>query len=266
MEQHYHASKDAQSEKIVELWQSIHYTVAEEKLRAKNLFENEMFHQLARHNQQVFMVTNFKNHALLSVSDNFNDIYEYDCTVEDMLKWNFFYFIRSISFDQIKAIFQISLWYQKLKKEKIEFPNYKQSHCGWRFKTKKTGKVKYLFTKQQGLEYSENGEPLVVLTTISDVTHLLKENPPFWCNISFKNQENFQYCYHSDKSKIVKGELLTERERDFLNAFENGLELKAISESLNISYKTADNHRANILSRIGARNPMAALEILKKMQ
>jgi DNA-binding NarL/FixJ family response regulator len=59
--------------------------------------------------------------------------------------------------------------------------------------------------------------------------------------------------------------LLTPREIEFLKAFESGAELKEISEKMGISYKTADTHRINILNRTGARNPMAAIELVKKI-
>ena len=51
---------------------------------------------------------------------------------------------------------------------------------------------------------------------------------------------------------------------EFLRAFESGLELKEIAEKMQISYKTADAHRANLLQALGARNPMAGIEIAKK--
>lgn len=77
----------------------------------------------------------------------------------------------------------------------------------------------------------------------------------------FKGKPN----YHSEIQKIWQVPLLSGREVEFLKAFESGLELKFISEKMNINYKTADTHRINILNRLGARNPMAAIDLAKRI-
>ncbi len=254
---------DDQSKKIAEIWHDIHVRTNDKKVAGKYLQQMEIYNQIARQNQQVIMISNFKNHQLLTVSDNFDDILEYGCSIEDCMKWTLLYFSRAITFEQIRAMFSISMWYNKMKKHEIEVPGYRQGYCGWEFKSRKTGKVKYLMTIQQGLEYSDKGEPLIALVTVSDVTHLLRENPPFWSTIRLENTT--QYCYHSEKSGIQATELLSPREIEFLKCFESGLELKAISEKMGISYKTADTHRTNILQRTGARNPMAAIELVRRV-
>jgi DNA-binding CsgD family transcriptional regulator len=254
---------DDQSQKIAEIWHDIHAQTNDKKVAGKYLQRMEIYNQIARQNQQVIMISNFKKQQLLTVSDNFDDILEYGCSIEDCMKWSLFYFSRAITFEQIRVMFSISMWYDKKKKTGIEFPAYRQGYCGWEFKSRKTGKIKYLMTVLQGLEYSDKGEPLIVLTTVSDVTHLLRENPPFWSSIRLENTGH--YCYHSEKKEIQTIELLTPREIEFLKCFESGLELKAISEKMGISYKTADTHRTNILQRTGARNPMAAIELVRRV-
>jgi DNA-binding CsgD family transcriptional regulator len=253
---------DEQSNKIVRLWNEIHDQTNDKILASKYLQDSEVYHQIAKQNQQVLIISNFKKHQFLSLSNNFDDVLEYGCRKEDCMKWGMFYFSRSLPLAQIKVMIQISLWYNKVKKGGVEKPIYRQSYCGWQFESRKTGKTKYLMTNLQGLEYSEKGEPVIVMTTISDVTHLLREQTPFWSSISLEKSKSF--LYHSEKSEIVQTELLSGREIEFLRAFESGLELKAISEKMEISYKTADSHRANILHRLGARNPMAAIELLKR--
>jgi DNA-binding CsgD family transcriptional regulator len=254
---------DDQSKKITEIWHDIHAETNDKKAAGKYLQKMEIYNQIARQNQQVIMISNFKKQQLLALSDNFDDIYEYGCSMEDYKKWSLFYFSRSIPFEQIRVMFTISSWFNKVKKQGIEFPDHKQGYCGWEYKTRKTGKTKYLMINQQGLEYSDKGEPLIVLVTVSDVTHLLREKPPFWSTIQLENTTH--YCYHSEKSGIHVAELLSPREIEFLRCFESGLELKAISEKMGISYKTADTHRTNILQRTGARNPMAAIELVRRV-
>jgi DNA-binding CsgD family transcriptional regulator len=257
---------DISTQQIVALWNKIHENTNDNKLVAKYLQNLEIYNQIARQNNQIIIISNFKKHQFLTISDNFNNIYEYDCSLEDCLKWGFFYFTRSITWEQIKVMFQISNWYSKIKgKQNNLEPYYKQSYCGWQFKIRKTGQVKYLFSQQQGLEFSAKGEPIIVMTTVTDITHLLRPNPPFWSTISFDKNNLMPFLYHSDKKEITQTDLLSPRETEFIKAFESGLELKAISENMGISYKTADSHRINILNRLGARNTMAAIDLVKRL-
>jgi DNA-binding CsgD family transcriptional regulator len=253
-----------ETEKLVSLWNELYAQINDKNLTSKYLQESELYNELARLNNQILIISNFKKHQFLSISNNFDEIYEYGCSKEECIKWGLFYFTKSIPFDQIRVMAQISFWYMKQKKKIVQNPNFRQAYSGWRFKSSKTGKSKYLLTSAQGLEYTERGEPLIVLTTVSDVSHLLVENPPLWSNISFGQSDRQNFLYHSEKRKIAECQLLTVREVEFLKAFESGLDLKMIAESMGISYKTADSHRSNLLRRIGARNPMAAIEILKK--
>ena len=255
---------DFQTTEIITLWNEIHAKTNDKKLAGKYLQESAIYNQIARQNNQIIIISNFKNHSFITLSDNFDDIYESGKSKEDWMKWGAFYFSRAIPFEQNKTMIQISLWFNKVKKENISNPSYKQTYCGWKFKCNQSSKTKYLSAHLQGLEYSSTGEPVIVMTTVSDVTHLLRENPPFWSNIKIADNPNEAYLYHSDKNGINKTEILTNREIEFLKAFGSGLELKEIAEKMQISYKTADAHRANLLHALGVRNPMAGIEIAKK--
>ncbi|MGL4630328.1 MAG: response regulator transcription factor [Leadbetterella sp.] len=253
-----------QTRKIENLWANIHQQTSDKNLTAKYIQQYPIFNELAKQSNQVFMISSLKSMGMLAVSDNFNDILEYGVSLQDVLNWSFLYFSKSIPFEQTKAMVAISFWYSKRKKG-ILHPQYNQTYCGWKLKTKGTKKIKYLMTNIVGLEYSTKGEPIILMTTISDVSHLLKEDAPFWSTIGLEQGNKFQYLYHADREEIQETSIISPRELEFLKAFEEGLELKDIAEKLSISYKTADSHRHNILQRTGARNSMAALELVKKM-
>jgi DNA-binding NarL/FixJ family response regulator len=82
-----------------------------------------------------------------------------------------------------------------------------------------------------------------------------------------------QSYFHQDISKILLGDLLspstgasyqssfncdpsslTEREKEVLRAIANEKTNKEIADALHISVKTVENHRSNLLQKIGARN------------
>jgi DNA-binding CsgD family transcriptional regulator len=252
-----------QISQIANLWSQIHAETNDTMASGKYLQTSSIFNDIANLNNQIILITNFKKHQFLSISDNFNDIYEYDCSLEECLKWGMFYFFRSLPFSQIKDSYLISNWFSGRKKQLIENPQYIQNYCGWRFKSRRTGKIKILLGSLQGLEYGEKGEPIVVMTTVRDVTHLMKENGSLWSRIRYEKGESNIYSYHAETSKVTQRDILTIREFEFLKSFEMGHELKEIAEQMQISYKTADSHRIKILDRLGARNPMAALEVIK---
>ncbi len=199
---------DAQSQQIIDLWNEIHKNTNDYKMAAKYIQNAEIYNQIARQNNQIIIISNFKKHQFLTISDNFDDIYEYGCSMQDCIKWGFFYFTRSISWEQIKVMFKVSNWYRKLKMEPNPTPYFLQTYSGWKFKSRKTGKIKYLFTKAVGLEFSKNGEPLIVMTTVSDISHLLKTNPPFWGTISFDSTNKMSYLFHNQKDGITQSDLL----------------------------------------------------------
>jgi DNA-binding CsgD family transcriptional regulator len=254
---------DAQITQIVKQWDEIHAETDDLKLAGKYIQNSPIYNEIARLNNQVIIISNYKKHQFLSLSDNFNDIYEYGISKTECMRWGAFYFFRCLPFDQIRASMAIGSWFKSRIKQQIDSPLYRQSYCSWKFKSLSTGKTKYLMGNSQGLEYSEKGEPLIVMTTVRDVTHLLKDNPPMWSRIQYENGENSHFTYQIDKKGISHSDIITARELEFLKTFEIGLDLKDIAEQMNISYKTADTHKINILNRLGARNPMAALELLK---
>ncbi len=58
-----------------------------------------------------------------------------------------------------------------------------------------------------------------------------------------------------------RAEQLTERERELLALLATGLTSKAIAQALGLSTKTVENHRANILLKLGVANTVAAISV-----
>jgi two-component system, LuxR family, response regulator FixJ len=64
-----------------------------------------------------------------------------------------------------------------------------------------------------------------------------------------------------DPSQLQAFQRLTQRERQILNAIAQGLQSKEIAWKLEISIRTVDVHRANILAKLGARTTAQAVAI-----
>jgi DNA-binding CsgD family transcriptional regulator len=255
---------DKQFEHLRSIWNDV-LKDADTQEKVQYLQESEIYNQLAEQNQQAIIIQQFKDFRVLSVSDNFDSIYNYGCTKSEFSKWSALYFMRAIPFEQVKVLTQISLWYRFLSKKLDSAPLYKQCYSGWKLKNKtKPEGFKQLLTNQVALEYLPSGAPSIFMCMVSDVSHLLRDDAKLWSTVQLEIDKPEQYCFHPDKKSSSNFGILSSREKEFLNHFGAGLELKEIADSMSISYKTADSHRINILQRSGARNPMAALELFKK--
>ena len=63
------------------------------------------------------------------------------------------------------------------------------------------------------------------------------------------------------RDAVVRLQALTARERDVLNGLANGLPNKTIAYDLGISPRTVEIHRANLMTKLGARSLSEALRI-----
>jgi DNA-binding CsgD family transcriptional regulator len=255
---------DKQFDKLLSIWNEV-LKDADTTEKLKYLEDNEIYNQLAQQNNQVIIIQRFKDFKVLSVSDNFDSFYNYGCSKSEFSKWSAMYFMRSIPLEQVKVLTQISLWYRFLPKKLDSAPLYKQCNVGWKLKNKTRPEgFKQLLTNQVALEYQPSGAPSIFMCMVNDVSHLLRDDAKLWSVVQLESNKPEQYCFHPDKKASSNFGILSSREKEFLQHFGQGLELKDIAENMSISYKTADTHRINILNRCGARNPMAALELFKK--
>jgi DNA-binding NarL/FixJ family response regulator len=70
---------------------------------------------------------------------------------------------------------------------------------------------------------------------------------------------------HPSSQHIVKGEMLSSRERDVLSKICEGLTNKRIAQVLGISPETVKTHVTHILSKLGASNRTHAVSHAKSL-
>ncbi|NFE81675.1 DNA-binding response regulator [Clostridium sporogenes] len=68
------------------------------------------------------------------------------------------------------------------------------------------------------------------------------------------------------KPEKIKGELLTEREKEVMEILFEGASNKQIGERLNISLATVKTHMINIYSKLQVSNRVQAVEKYKKIK
>ena len=80
-------------------------------------------------------------------------------------------------------------------------------------------------------------------------------------------EEGFSRLHHDDRSRVrreealVRLQALTPRERDVLEGLARGLPNKTIAYDLEISARTVEIHRANLMGKLGAASLSEALRI-----
>lgn len=130
---------------------------------------------------------------------------------------------------------------------------------------------------QQALNDRGAGFPVIMLTGHGDITMAVRalkagaidfiEKPFQKAGLVIAIEEAFQRLDCGDRHRLDASEanvrlaVLTARERDVLNGLVAGLPNKTIAVDLDISSRTVEVHRANLMSKLGARSLSQMLRI-----
>jgi len=135
--------------------------------------------------------------------------------------------------------------------------------CGMKFKNKKRELIRGFFELRE-LSTFENGNPHLVLIIATDVSHLVKGNF-YWGYYQFGPEQAFTRFLDSKLLTKPRAEVFTTREMDVLRCLYKGMSSKEIGDGLFISTGTVEKHRKNMISRIGAKDTTALLELGRMM-
>lgn len=103
----------------------------------------------------------------------------------------------------------------------------------------------------------ENGNILVGLTVVTDISHIKTEGPAMMSIIDVEN-EHCQHFYCQADNQLIESTKeilkLSIREIEVLNLLSIGMSSKQIAYELNLSIKTVDNHRQNMLHKTQSKS------------
>jgi DNA-binding CsgD family transcriptional regulator len=145
-------------------------------------------------------------------------------------------------------------------------PNEKQNVfgtvCGLSLEHPEKGYIKILM-QQYFMDCEHDNIPPRVLSTMRDVSHLQKDDF-YWMRLTHGKSNNLATVYHNKDEKVGKlMDIISVREKDVLLLIERGLETDEIAKALSISRNTINNHRQNMLNRLGARDTTALIELAR---
>lgn len=120
------------------------------------------------------------------------------------------------------------------------------------------GNINHLMIKIIPMEFKATTIPAMRIFILYDLSGMIKSNH-WW--IKYNHPEH-PHHYHSKENKLQCGHLISSREKEILQLLQKGMSSKSIGKALFISPFTVDNHRRNLLKRIGAVNTTALIHIL----
>jgi DNA-binding CsgD family transcriptional regulator len=94
------------------------------------------------------------------------------------------------------------------------------------------------------------------LVLVTDISHIKKEGSPFM-SILNTSEGNCQHFVCMEQMELGRKEIqpqLTRREIQLLRLLTNGLSSKQMAAQLNLSVKTVDNHRQNMLHKTNTKS------------
>jgi DNA-binding CsgD family transcriptional regulator len=141
--------------------------------------------------------------------------------------------------------------------------NTKQVICGVKVKHK-DGRIKSLMLRYSPLVLNENGVAKTAIVSIDDISHIIRGDF-YWGRLVRREKNDVINTHHfvSADIKDTPHDILSDREKLVLNLLAEGRESKEIGEILFISSHTVDNHRRNMISKIGVKDTTGLIQICK---
>lgn len=126
----------------------------------------------------------------------------------------------------------------------------KEYKYSWEFRlVRKDGNIIWLMQQGSFIEIDPDGRPMASFDTVSDTTHLKKDNS--MSLTMFKDVDSPKLKLYFPMS--VK-ESFTKREIELVKLLSDGFTSKRIADELCISHHTVDTHRRNMLKKCGVND------------
>jgi DNA-binding CsgD family transcriptional regulator len=204
----------------------------------------------------IFDQVNFK---ILYVSENVEAFSGY--SAKDILEFNILYVFKLFTLEHFNFLYVWVKWaYARHFKYGDSF-NSKQTLCGVKLKHK-DGSVMRLLFRHYAIAETKEGIPTVSAITIDDITHLMKSDS-YWGRIECGKEERQVHHLFSNDKEDIPHDILSDREKDTVRLIAQGKESKEVGKELHISSHTVDNHRRNMLNKMGVKDTTALIQICK---
>jgi DNA-binding CsgD family transcriptional regulator len=204
----------------------------------------------------IFDHINFK---ILHISDNVERLSGYSS--EELTKLNVLFAIKLTAADHYNFMY---IWIKWVINRHLKYGDSfdtKQCLCGVKM-MHKDGRIMRLLYRHYPLEITDEGIATISAITVDDVSHLIKSDF-YWGRIECGRTTKQLHHLISLDSKDVPQDILSDREKGIVRLLAQGKESKEIGTELFISSHTVDNHRRNMINRVGVRDTTGLIQICK---
>ena len=221
----------------------------------EDMYMNEFSHS----ENSVRVIFDHAKNKVLYISDNAESIGGY--STDDYYKLGLFFILKLFTFEHYDFAHRWWQWSYDTNLTHQMGLKPKQAMCGVKFVHNNGSTIRVLF-RQVALKKDQNGIISVSAFTLDDVTHLLKADF-YWGRIDTDNPKNqFHHLISTDK-QYKPTDILSDREKETLRLLAQGKESKEIGQLLFISSHTVDNHRRNMIAKIGVRDTTGLVQICR---
>ena len=252
---------------IISLWNSIFPNIIESNNDITDFTRHFPMLKLAEQSRVFFMILKIQNLNLEYYSKNIEDVLGIPLEgIEEKGLNAFFEAVAPEHFEEFKTSFKhAKLYYAALKSKK----NIKENmiyRCGLKLNHPKKGQIK-IFWKSQVFEMlNDFNNPQRIMLIMQDVTHLMKSDF-FWFRTELKDAaETTYFTSRSDTEGCSENDILSNREKEILICLAEGKSPEEIGKQLFIGKVTVNNHRQNMINKMGAKDLTALIQLAKMMK
>ena len=213
--------------------------------------------QVAEAHKSVIHVYNFKTMSLDYVSPNAQDILGY--SAEEAMEKGAQPFLQNIDKAHTDYLPTVNQMIVNNRSETTTMNDYfKSCACGLIYRHPKG--IKRLKIQHLTLDEGTGKPSHRFMYFIQDVSHLLKKDF-YWIQMVFKNENEVTKSYTSETRKFINGAILSDREKEVFHLFQSGKESEEVAQTLFLSRATVNNHRQNMLNKLGAKDMTALMTL-----
>jgi DNA-binding CsgD family transcriptional regulator len=223
------------------------------------LIKDNYINEFSHNENSIKIVFDHEHFKIIHISNNVEEIMGY--TAKEFYASSMLFVLKLFTLDHYNFLYVWLNWAVSLHTKIGHMYYSKQTICGIKVKHK-NGRIMHFMIRYSALEMAENGAVKVAAVSIDDITHLMKSDF-YWGRFEQIGETPNMHHFISTDKKDHPHDIISEREKDVLRLLAEGKESKEIGEQLFISRHTIDNHRRNMIQRIGVRDTTGLVQISK---
>lgn len=221
-------------------------------------YQNFLINPFAFNELTVKGVVDLSEMEFVQVSDNMADVLETKVEIGSPFKAKDFY--KMILPTQLDLFPTLVEWIYGMLLPPKEVQNIRGCMCG--LKLQSIGKPdKVMMMQFYPYQMESNSLPNFAVFSLLDVTHLVRGDVFWFRTVVYRKCCTEIHTFTFPSICFAVGELLSKREQEILTYLAKGNTSKEIAEKLYISTFTVNNHRKNMIARLGARDTTALIQL-----